>query len=142
MSSKSQVARLPWTHLHAFSYVIIMAAYALMFLLLAPGELADTIHTFWADSAKYEHGWPMVYLARWENYPGAIIGEHSKSAPPRLNRRACAGIKRLAVLNRLKYLNLDGTRVTDGGVAALRKLLPDCQISASNQAEGDTPDIP
>jgi internalin A len=39
-----------------------------------------------------------------------------------------AGLKQLAGLKALQTLNLSGTEVTDAGVAALQKALPDCKI--------------
>ncbi len=40
-----------------------------------------------------------------------------------------SGLKELAALNGLHTLNLFGAQVTDAGVAALQKALPDCKIS-------------
>ena len=39
-----------------------------------------------------------------------------------------AGLKELTALKELQTLDLTGTQVTDSGVAALQKALPDCKI--------------
>ena len=40
-----------------------------------------------------------------------------------------AGLKELAAIKSLPHLYLRGTKVTDQGVAELRKALPECKIT-------------
>ena len=69
-----------WMRLHAFSYLIVVVVGAGMFLIIAPGEWKESRCIFLAPYCRFEHGWPFVYMRRWNEYEVFI------SRPPWLER--------------------------------------------------------
>jgi hypothetical protein len=53
-----------------------------------------------------------------------------------------AGLGELRQLKRLDYLNVTGTRATPEGIAALKKVFPDCKVDSDHAVPAAAPATP